>query len=324
MKKIIGLLVLIAILVAAIVIYTQLRNTEKKSVNYAFIPSALIDAPSAISIEELSKKGVNPKPFSTGIETVQALIGGATDVATLAEWPFILSSLKKDDLRIVAMICSAKSMGMVANKENGINSLNDLSGKKVGFPQGTSAQFVYESIIKSVGLEDQVNTVNLAPPNLPPSMKRDDIDAMVVWQPFLEKMVQEDPNKFHFIAGSENFLKVLYFVVTTESYIKENPEGIKDILNVLVQSSKKLKARDAESLELLSKKTNLNKETLNKLLPLFEYEVKIDKSIISAFETLSVWAKSSGITDKNVSEIDWNKFIHTETLKGIEPANVEL
>lgn len=295
-----------------------------KSINYAYIPTALIDAPSAISEESLSKYNINPKPFSTGIETVQALIGGAADVATLAEWPFLLASIKRPDLRIVATISTAKSMGIVANKEKEINTISDLTGKKVGFPQGTSAQFVYETLVSSAGIENQVKAVNLTPPNLQPSIIRGDIDAMVVWQPFLEKVIQENPKKFHLISGSDDILRVVYFVVTTESYIKENPEGIKKILRVLINANEKLQNRNPEALALLSKNTNIDSRTLNKLIPLFNYKVTIDSTIINTFDRLSVWAASSGLADEKILEQNWNSFIYPDILKEIKPENVKL
>ncbi|MFY0632085.1 MAG: ABC transporter substrate-binding protein [Flavobacteriaceae bacterium] len=296
---------------------------EDEGINYAYIPTALIDAPSAISENNFEENSINGKPFSTGIETIQALIGDATDIATLAEWPFLLSSLKRDDLRIVAVISTAKSMGMVANKDQGINTVKDLVGKKVGFPQGTSAQFVYETLIDKAGIKNEVQAISLAPPNLQPSLIRGDIDAMVVWQPFLEKAIQENPEKYTFISGSEEALRVVYLVVTTEKYIKENPKGIRKVLEVLLEAEKRLDTKDSATLELLSKKTNLSKASLDKLLPLFEYDVKLDNTIIKTLERLSIWAESTGIADKKVLEQNWRNFIHADILEKLAPQNVK-
>jgi len=325
MKKKLMSLVVIAfaiISIIAFIVSTRLQN-DNVLLRYAYIPSALVDAPSAISQEAFSKYGINAKPFSTGIETVQALIGNATDVATLAEWPFLLASQKKNDLRILAIISNAKSMGMVANKEKGINTVSDLVGKIVGFPQGTSAQFVYETLVSKAGIKNKVKTINLTPPNLIPSMMRGDIDAMVVWQPFLEKALQKKPDSFHLIPGSQDVLRVIYFVVSTESYIQKNPKGIKKLLKILIEADKKLKNRNAEALSILSSKTNIDIKTLNKLLPLFDYNVKIDSTIVNTFKRLSVWAAKSGLAKKEILTTDWSQFIYPKLLKELEPENVK-
>ena len=321
-RSIFIVIVIIAILAIATVILNKYFQADK-SLRYAYIPSALVDAPSAISQKAFSKNGIDAKPFSTGIETVQALIGNATDVATLAEWPFLLASQKRNDLRILAIISNARSMGMVANKDKGINTVSDLAGKTVGFPQGTSAQFVYETLVNEAGIKNKVKTINLTPPNLIPSLTKGDIDAMVVWQPFLVKAIQKNPNSFHLIPGSQDVLRVIYLVVSTESYIQKNPEGIKKLLKILIEADKKLENRNAEALDILSSKTNIDIETLNKLLPLFDYNVKIDSTIVNTFDRLSVWAEETGLAKKDILKTDWNLFIYPKLLKELEPENVK-
>ncbi len=322
-KKIGILIIVIAAVVVSGIFLLRNDNGDNKTLSYAYVPNALVDAPSTISDKEFKANNISAKPFSTGIETVQALIGDATDVATLAEWPFLLASLKRDDLRIVAIISVAKSMGMVADKEKGINTVTDLIGKSVGFPQGTSAQYVYETFLNSNGLKDKVNAVNLTPPNLQPSIVRGDIDAMVIWQPFLEKVIQINPDKFYLVPGSDDILNVVYMVVTTDSYIKSNPNGIKNVLQILVDATEKINSRDSENLQILSSKTNIEVETLDKLLPLFDYKVKIDSTIINTLEKLSIWAESSGLASKEVLNQDWRHFIYSDILKEIAPQNVE-
>ncbi|WP_319480263.1 NrtA/SsuA/CpmA family ABC transporter substrate-binding protein [uncultured Draconibacterium sp.] len=323
-KKVVIITVLILAFVIAVIGLLKTGNKADVPVQYAYIPTALIDAPSAVSEDTLSKSGISIKPFSTGIETVQALIGDAADIATLAEWPFLLASLKREDLRIVAMISTAKSMGMVANKDKGIEKTSDLEGKTIGFPQGTSAQFVYETLINSSNLNGKVKGVNLAPPNLQPSLVRGDIDAIVVWQPFLEKAIQQNPEKFHLLPGSDEVLNVVYFVVTTQEYINNNPDGIKKVLNILIDADNKLAANDPETLRRLSNKTNIDIETLYKLTPLFKFEVTIDSTITNTFERLSLWAVSSGLADETVLQRNWNQYIYSDILKEIAPDNVKL
>lgn len=323
MKKNSLILFIIVAVLGIAIIFIKKYNNNDKPVRYAYVPTALVDAPSAISEDEFKKKGINAKPFSTGIETVQALIGGATDVATLAEMPFMLASLKRDDLRIVAVISTAKSLGMVVDSDKGIENVSDLAGKSVGFPKGTSAQYVYETLLDSYDVKDKVKAVNLTPPNLQSSINRGDVDAIVVWQPFLEKIIQSNPERFSLVKNSDDVLRVVYFVVTTESYLKKNPEGVKKILKILADSDKKIKSGDVETLRILCQKNNVNLETMKKVLPMFDYEVKIDSTIIDTFKKLSIWAAANGLADKKIIDRDWRHFIYPNLLKEVAPENVK-
>ncbi|WP_075343749.1 ABC transporter substrate-binding protein [Tenacibaculum agarivorans] len=321
-KNHLALLLLILITVISIYFFTY-KKTEK-TLKYAYT-TALVDAPSMIAKNILQQNQIEPVQFSTGRETTQALLGNATNVATLAEWPFLLASDKRDDLQIVAVITSAKSMGIIANKDKGIDSIIQLKDKRVGFPQGTTAQYVFELLAKKNNISGEVKTINLTPPNLQPSLIRGDIDAMVVWQPFLEKARLENTEKFIYLPTSQDAFRVVYCVVSTKENIKNNPEGIKQIITSLIEAEEKINNGDKETLAQLSKEVGLDTNTLSELLPLFRFQVTLDDEVVNTLETLAVWAHDSGLTtSSDILTRDWKDYIHTKTLEEISPERVRL
>nr|VFJ48103.1 MAG: ABC-type nitrate/sulfonate/bicarbonate transport system, substrate-binding protein [Candidatus Kentron sp. DK] len=323
MKKgntIIGAILLIAVAFTLILWKTQTPDNEVRK--YAYIPSTLVDAPSTVGVDLLREKGIKPISFVTGRETVQALTGGAAFVATLAEWPFLLASSNRDDLRVIAVITSAQSMGILADRSAGVESARDLIGKRVGFPQGTSAQFLFESYFNSAGTLKKVTPVNLPPPQLQPALARGDIQAMAIWQPFLERARMERPDDFFYLPESRTAFRVVYCVVSTQENIKRDPEGIKRVLEALIEAEGVLANRTPAALDKLRSATNLDSETLNTLLPLFRYQVVLDNEIINTWKRLAVWAHASGLAPEDVLERNWRNYIHSETLQELAPERV--
>jgi NitT/TauT family transport system substrate-binding protein len=314
----------VAVVLAAVLFLFRRGDREDVPRNFAHMPSVLADAPSAIAAEILSKQGVTPVPFLTGPETAQALMAGGAFTASFAELPFLLASVNRQDLRVIAVITSANSMGVLANRSSGIQSSTDLAGKKVGFPQGTSATYVFESYFAQQGNLDRITPVNLPPPQLQPAMLRGDIQAMVIWQPFLERAKRERPDDYFYLPGSQEAFRVIMLVVSTQATIDRDPKGIELILKGLIQAENALSSGSPEVMARLRELTNLDGDTLQSILPLFRFKVVLDGEIIQTWKQLAVWANNKGMAPAEVLQRNWIEYIHTDALRRIDSSRVKL
>lgn len=140
----------------------------------------------------MREQGINATSFSTGSETAQALIGGGVHFATMAEWPFLLATKSRTDIRVIGVISIAANLGILADSKNGVTA-QDLVGKKIGLPVGTTPQFLFEGYLLESGIDyKKTDVINLPPSQLQSAILRGDIQAMVVWQPFLEQTRLKD------------------------------------------------------------------------------------------------------------------------------------
>jgi len=312
------------LLFAGLFVWFAPKGKNDQNLSYAYIPSALIDAPSVAAEDLLRENKITPIPFVTGRETVQALTGGGVFAATLAEWPFLLASDKRDDLKVIAVITSAESMGILVDKTRGVETVDDLSGKRIGFPQGTSAQFMAENFLNQSGVLQNVTSINLAPPLLQPSLSRGDVDAIAIWQPFLEKARLERPDDLFYLPESQSAFRVVYCVVTTSKNIRENPDGVKRILEALIAGEDGLTSSSPEVIDKLVSKTGLEKNTLMSLTPLFRFKVTLDDEIIDTWKMLAPWAVDQKLIGEDALTKDWSNYIHSESLTEIDPSRVRL
>ncbi len=324
MKKTVIVVFGITVVLAAVLFLFWQGNRVDVSRHFAHMPSVLADAPSSIAADILSKQGVTPVPFLTGPETAQALMAGGAFTASFAELPFLLASVNRQDLRVIAVTTSANSLGILANRSSGIQAPVDLAGKHVGFPQGTSAQYLFEAYFAKQGNLDSITPVNLPPPQLQPAMIRGDIQAMVIWQPFLERAKRERPDDFFYLPGSQEAFRVIMLVVSTQANIDRDPEGIELVLRGLIQAEDALASGSSEVMKRLQELTNLDGDTLESILPLFRFKVVLDDEIIQTWKKLAVWANAKGMAPAEVLQRNWSEYIHTDALRRIDARRVKL
>lgn len=104
--------------------------------------------------------------FSGGDKQLQALQGGALDVATTSDIPPVFAAAATTPKwRVVAVQRSNTLLqNVVAAKGSGITSIAQLKGKKVGYVQATTAQYFLYQLLKQAGLGwHDITPVSLTP-----------------------------------------------------------------------------------------------------------------------------------------------------------------
>ena len=77
-------------------------------------------------------------------------------------------------------------------KSHGVNSLEDLKGKKVAYASGTSSETILLRALESVGLTmDDIEPYNMEVTNMPSAMISGSIDACAPWSPNT-KVIQDE------------------------------------------------------------------------------------------------------------------------------------
>ena len=318
--KITVLSILAAVFVAAAFFLFSLGRDSQ--IYYAHMPTVLADAPSTVAMTYLQEEGITSIPFFTGPETAKALMSGHAFVATFAELPFLLASAERDDLRVIAVITSANSMGILADSSAGINNPEDLKGKKMGLPIGTSAHYLSNSYFQKINSSPSI--VNLPPPQLQSALERGDVQAIAIWQPFLERTRLENPDRFFYLENSQEEFKVIMLIVSTEQNINNHPDKIETVLRGLIQAEKAIAHKSPDIMKKIETATGLDNKTLESILPFFEFKVKLDREIIETWEMLSEWAYNERMINEEVMQRNWSSFVYKEGLEKIDPGRVDI
>lgn len=333
-KKLLGAILSIAAVAAVTVFVVNNRRGSRPgdspatTVKYALLSTAVVDSTSVIAVKQdlWSQGGVQVAPlmFKTGRDTAQSLIGNQAHLATMADWPFLLSTRQNPDLRAVAVITSAYSLDIVARKSKGIEKPGDLRGKKIGVSVGTTGQFVLEAGLESKGVsKDEYQALALSPPDMVAAFQRGDLDAICTWQPNIQKaldLVGDDALSL----GMSKFFRVKYLLVTRQRYIDEHPEELAAVLRGLISAEEFIRDSVMAAKSHVSAVTGTEAGLLDEIWGLFEFRVAMDAELLEALRRQEMWARDTGTIPKSAPDVDWMRFIDGSVLAKLDAERVTL
>lgn len=157
----------------------------------------------------------------------------------------------------------------------GIGALQDLKGKKIATELGTVDHLLMLTALQRAGLkETDVQYTNMTVNDAGPAFISGNLDAAVLWEPFLSKAVQEGKGKLLFSSKDTPGL-IPDLLVFREEVTKNRPEDVKKILNAWFDALEYWKQHPEESLQIMAKAA----ET-----PLEEYKKSVDSVKIFGLE----------------------------------------
>lgn len=127
------------------------------------------------------------RKFDNGADIIAAIASGDVQIGYLGSSPLtaaITRNVPVETFLIATQIGGAEAL--VARNGSGINSPQDLVGKKVAVPFVSTGHYSLLAALKHWNIDpSKVTILNLAPPAIIAAWKRGDIDATYVWDPAL-------------------------------------------------------------------------------------------------------------------------------------------
>lgn len=225
--------------------------------------------------------------FNAGPAEVEALFSGDIDIGYIGPVPAISANVKSSG--DVVIISSAAKGGAVLVKRKGsdIKTIADLDGKVIAIPQMGNTQHL--SLLKLLDDNNLKPTTNggtvtisaVSNADVANTMKRGDIDAAYVPEPWGATLLEEDAELM--LDYNEIYYNGEYdvaLVVARKEFIEKKPEIIEEFLKQHKEATEKINNDRDNSLKIIN---NELKEATGKAL---------DNDIISkAFERIGISTK---------------------------------
>src|ERR671911_787432 len=194
-------------------------------------------------------KGVRVESFvfNAGLSAIEALFGGQIDVAYVGPNPAINGYLASSGqgLKIISGAASGGASFVVRN-DSGINSVNDLGGKKFASPQlGNTQDVALRKYLVDKGYNTadnggNVTIVPVTPADILTLMLKKDIDGAWVPEPWATRLVKEANGKI-FVDERELWPPDGKFVtaniIARTDYLNENPDIIERLLQAHINKT---------------------------------------------------------------------------------------
>jgi sulfonate transport system substrate-binding protein len=229
---------LLAGLVVASLAIGSLAAQEKKKIRIGWQPTSIISAQIAqamMKTDIMERNGLIGEHimFTLGPPLNEGLVSNAIDVGYVGDMPAI-SMVAAGTPTLVIGRQTAFRTGLLSSTRTDIKEPEDLRGKKIYGPYGTSAFLSTQGILQHAKLTPgkDVEMINLAFGEILDALKADRIDNFYMWEPWvtffekkkLARIVGQDPGILLVILMREDFYKNNPDV--TERFLKANKEAL--------------------------------------------------------------------------------------------------
>lgn len=205
-------------------------------INYGYIPD--FNGASLLAIAEdqglWEENGLRAKlqTFTNGPLQIQALGTGDLDFGYIGPGAMWLPASGK--AKVITINGVGQADRVIA--QPGIESIEDLAGKKVAIPEGTSGDMIVQLALDAAGMTmDDVEKVAMDAPTVVSAFASGQVDAAGIWYPLIDNIKAQVPDLVE-IAQNSDFADVMQFpnvMVTGANYAEENEETTLKVLKVL-------------------------------------------------------------------------------------------
>jgi NitT/TauT family transport system substrate-binding protein len=205
-------------------------------VDFGYIPD--FNGTSLLAIAEdqgLWKKyglNVTTQNFTNGPLQIQALGTGDLDFGYIGPGAVWLPA--SGQAKIVALNTLGQADRVVA--QAGIDSVEDLRGKTVAFPEGTSGDMILTLALKAAGMtKDDIDAVAMEPAAIVAALSSKQVDGAGFWYPALATVKQQVPDLVE-LAENSDFEETVAFptaFVAGNDVVADEPDKVDRVLRAL-------------------------------------------------------------------------------------------
>jgi len=262
---------------------------------------------------------VTIKGYASGKACADALINGEVDISTSAGFVFVSNSFDHTDLRVFGTVATAQVKELVARKDKGITTIDDLVGKKIGVTRKSGAEFLLGVFLTFNDLSyKDVELVDLQTSEIVEAISNGDIDAAFTWDPYtynIKKKLGENAVSWF---GGEDF----YFVLLTkEDWVKNNPAAAERFIKSVIEAEDYIKDNSKEAKEFVKNRFDYESDYIDYSWPKQQLAVILEQAMLITFEDQARWRIKHGLTD--ATEIpNYLYYIYMDALEEVKPEAV--
>ncbi len=259
------------------------------------------------------------RKFPSGKDALADVLAGNADIATVYETPVVRQIYGGKDVSIISTLhTSSKFMALVGMRNKGINSIEDIRGKKIGVFKGTSHEFFLTSYLTSQGIKlSDVTLVHTEYTNSINSLRNGSIDAVVVENPYFYELKKEFPADKIIIFQSDVYTTNSVLAGDT-SVIKTKKEALTRLLRALVRAEDLLKNNKEEAIKSVIKSVpEFSEESIRGTWDQFTPTVSLNNILLSIMNREAQWFKDNAVFERPIP--DFRKSLFIEYLKEVRP-----
>jgi len=170
----------------------------------------------------------------SGSAMVAFLVGDQVNSAYGAEQAGVSAHVR--DPKVVAVAEGTALLRWISVLGRGVESMDQLKGKKVGVARGTGSEVFWLAVIDKLKLNPADYTiVNVEAPEMVAALERRDIDAFAVWEPWPTRALRAIPGT-KILLNNEAVQIVRNFIYMNRGWAEANMDTTQRFLRALLEA----------------------------------------------------------------------------------------
>jgi ABC-type nitrate/sulfonate/bicarbonate transport system substrate-binding protein len=322
------IILVVAIVVSSFVYLNSQQNYSGKTETITFGDLG-VDSSELVYVAQnqhfFQQNGINfvIKTFETSNEADNAVLTSQVNLATSGEYTEVTNAFANDNISVIANMDKYQGVYLIANKGQGIESVSDLVGKKIGVVFQSLKEFYLGSFLDVNGLNiSNVTVVNVEPSQWVSSIANGTVDAVVVSQNYISQVQAAlSNNTVVWQVQGEQLAYALIYGQT--SWITQNSDLVNRFLKSLVEAQNYVIQNPTSAKAILQTHFNYTAAYLAQDWPNHQFSLSLDDSLILAMEEEARWAISNNLVS-GTTVPNFVNYMYTNGLESVDPGSVDI
>lgn len=265
------------------------------------------------------KAGANVKTFAfdSGKSTRDAMISGRVEIGVIGATPFVIGAAKGQMEAIAIALYGAKTLAVVGSLKEGIKSVKDLKGRRIGSQLGSVTDFVLKNkILPKYGLkQNDVQIINARFKDQPAALAAGSIDAFAGAEPFVS--VAEVEKLGQVLVDYSEFDLGPVILAANKSAVAGKRDAVVAFLRGWLASVKAFHDDPDQAVKIVFKHFRdqgfaVNEQVVKRMLSKFD----VRPALTPAVQTYLSKQSELLLKQKKIAALpDWNKLLNRELLE---------
>ena len=189
------------------------------------------------------------------------------DVAIVKTVPFLSGLSQGVDWVMIGIYSEgAYSESLLTRRDSGIDTPSDLKGKRIGYYKGSSAHYGIIMLLRQHGVSrDEVSLLHMSPDEQFTALANKDIDAAMVWEPWIQKMVHEANARVLATEGDVGIYTNVATISAQREWLRDNRETAVRFLLGLIMAYDALQEDHSDTVLAVAKDMGIRKEWVEQI-----------------------------------------------------------
>lgn len=289
---------------------------------------SIIDILPRIALEQgyFSEEGltVTLKDLSDGKQAFDGLLQGECNFAVSGAVPIVLADPQTSPFAILATILSDDdSTKIIARRDRGIATPQDLKGKRIGVKQGIIGHLFLDLFLMQHGLgKNEVVPVFMEPESFQAALVGGEIDGFSMTNRMVNAAAKVLGDKG--VVFAEPGLCLIQGILTTRPEISLNLQAIPRVLKALVRAEQYVKSEPTAAKLLMAKAARLSAQETEEAWSRATMEVALANSLFVHLEDQYRWQMAQGGSPAPASMPNYLDLVAPGYLRAIKPDSVSV